>query len=106
MNGVILNEKEHPMPHWQHTGIQDVFRLRRLQVRRGAGRTCRQRSRHAPRLAAVRRGAGCHPRDDGWQWNMLFPPRRQQERHAEDCCERSVAGEVRLRSVRRGHGYK
>ena len=74
---------------WQHTGIQDVFRLRRLQVRRGAGRPGQQRRAETPHVAALRCRAGRHSGDDGWQRNMLFPPRCQQECHAEYCFESS-----------------
>ena len=63
----------------QHLGIEDPLRLRRLQVRRGTGRIERQRRVDAPRLAAIRCRFGCHSCDNGWNWNIVFPPRREQK---------------------------
>ena len=70
----------------------------------GAGRAGRQRGRPAPHLAADRRRAGRHPRHHERRRDIVFPPRREQERHAGDRRERGAAGAVRLRTLRRAPG--
>ena len=93
-----------PQSSGRRPGIEDALRLRRLQVRRGAGQAGRQRGRPAPRLAADRRRAGRHPRHHERRRDIVFPPRREQERHAGDRRERGGAGAVRLRTLRRAPG--
>ena len=93
-----------PQSSGRRPGIEDALRLRRLQVRRGAGQAGRQRGRPAPRLAADRRRAGRHPRHHERRRDIVFPPRREQERHAGDRRERGAAGAVRLRTLRRAPG--
>ena len=77
-----------PQSSGRRPGIEDALRLRRLQVRRGAGQAGRQRGRPAPRLAADRGRAGRHPRHHERRRDIVFPPRREQERHAGDRRER------------------
>ena len=50
----------------EHLDFHDLLCLRRLQVRRGAGRAQQQRRRDAPRMAAVRRRFGRYSCHGGW----------------------------------------
>ena len=59
-----------------------------------AGRAGQQCRFDAPRLAAARCRAGRHPRHHERRRDIVFPPRREQERHAGDRRERGAASEA------------